>query len=243
MPDSEEIILKTPLIPDGETMKFRIIKQETDEVIGYRTHLVNRISEDGKDYYKVHLKTESIDGEVTEETSFMEMAEILKPISRHTITKREDGKMRSDVKINYEGMDMPSNCCASPGAMSLYLRGGPFDPKSKVSLNIIMMDRTFKLNATTAKGKETITVPAGTFECYKVEWTPDIGSLMDQLPAGFNFPQAFYSLAERLASRFIPSVFYWYSTKAPHCPIRYEGVEPSSFSTGEPIIEELIGIE
>jgi hypothetical protein len=238
MTESEGIILKIPMVPDGEATKFRITKKESGGITGYR------ISKHGREYYKVQLKTESIDGEVTEEASILEITEILKPISRHMIRKGKDGNVLSDTKMNYEGLDLPLNCCTSLGAMDLYLRGGPFIPKSKVSLNILMMDRSFKINGAISKEEGIITVPAGTFECYKVEWAPDISSIMDQLPSGFHFPPGFYAIGQRLISRFMPSISDWYSVEAPHHLIKYEGVElTSSLSMGEPIIEELISIE
>ena len=246
MTEPEEIILKTPEVPDGETLKFSIKKKEDRKTIGNRTYSVNRIFEDEKECYKVHVKTESNNEElreIIEETSVIEITEILKPISRHMITTVKDGKLISDSKMNYEEFDKPINCCASLSTVGLYLRGSPITPKSNIHINVMMMERFFKINATIVKEKEIISVPAGTFECHKVELVPDIASLMEQLPTGFNFPQAFYSLAQRLASRFMPSVFYWYSTEGPYHPIKYEGVEPMSSSVGEPIIEELLGIE
>ena len=50
---------------------------------------------------------------------------------------------------------------------------------------------------------------------------------------------------QRLVSRFIPSIYNWYTVKAPHHSVKYEGVgySSSSLSRGETIIEELIGIE
>ncbi|MDY6966034.1 MAG: hypothetical protein SVM80_08730 [Halobacteriota archaeon] len=245
MPDHEEIILKTPVVPDGETLKFCIKKRDTDEIIGYRTNLINRISENGKEYYKIQLKTEYIEGDLLEETTILEMADILKPIFRHAIAKRKDGRLLSEAKMDFEGLEMPPNCCASSSSMGLYLRAASFIPKSMVSLNVMMMDQSFKINATTAKEREIITVPAGTFECHKVELTPDIGSIMDQLPTGFHLPSGFYTIAQRLASRFMPSIFNWYAVEAPHHSVKYEGVEYSSSSSsmGEPIIEELISID
>ena len=62
MTEPKEIILKAPVVTDGETLKFSIKRQEDEEVIGHRTHVVNRILEGKKEYYKVCLKTEYIDG-------------------------------------------------------------------------------------------------------------------------------------------------------------------------------------
>ena len=147
--------------------------------------------------------------------------------------------------MNYEGLDIPPNCCASTSSMGLYLREASFIPKSMVSLNIMMMDQTFKINVTTAKEKELITVPAGTFECHKVELTPDVGSMMDQLSTGFHFPPGFYTIAQKLVSRFMPSIINWYAVDSPHHSVKYEGVgySSSALSMGEAIIEELVSIE
>ena len=88
-------------------------------------------------------------------------------------------------------------------------------------------------------------MPAGTFEYHKVELTPDVGSMMDQLSTGFHFPPGFYTIAQRLVSRFIPSIINWYAVDFPHHSVKYEGVgySSSALSMGEAIIEELVSIE
>jgi hypothetical protein len=53
---------------------------------------------------------------------------------------------------------------------------------------------------------ENITVPAGTFECYKIQMSPDLGLL-------------------KIATVFIPPTYFWYTTNSPHFFIRYEGLE------------------
>ncbi|MDY6958804.1 MAG: DUF3108 domain-containing protein [Halobacteriota archaeon] len=240
---SDTTILRAPKVPDGENLFYRIKDKDSDEIIGYRRYKISKIVEEGKECYEVNVKTESTDeeyNEVIDETSILGIDEVLRPITRRMITTVRDGKLVSDMKMNYEELDIPPNCCTSLSALALYLRSGPFDPKLTTSVNVMMADRLFVINSTTSKEKESITVPSGTYDCYKVELTPDIASLMDQLPAGFNFPQAFYTLAQRLVSRFIPSIYYWYSVDEPHIPIMYEGVEHSSSSVGEAIIEELV---
>ena len=246
MTEPEEIVLKAPLVSDGESLKYSIKKQEGGELLGQRTYSINKVIGGGKECYKVFVKTESNNQELREtidETSIIEISDVLTPISRHMITTVKDGKVIYDTFSNYEEFEKPINCCASLSTVGLSLRDCPFTPKSNISINVMMVDRFFKVNATVAKEKEVIKVPAGTFECHKVELVPDIASLLEQLPTGFNFPQAFYTLAQKLASRFMPSVHFWYSTKDPCIPIKYEGVEPLSSSVGEPIIEELLSIE
>ena len=57
-----------------------------------------------------------------------------------------------------------------------------------------------------SRGKERIKVPAGEFECYKLEMVPHLGVLNVFRPL-------------------FPKTFFWFTVSAPHDWIRYEGPE------------------
>jgi len=72
-------------------------------------------------------------------------------------------------------------------------------------------------------GVEKVTVPAGTYECYKLKIIPDLG-LLDK-PLG----------------RAMPGIFVWQDKKYPHLPVKYEG--PMDGPTRPAVVAEMIGVE
>jgi DNA-binding protein YbaB len=71
-------------------------------------------------------------------------------------------------------------------------------------------------------GQEMVTVPAGRFECYKIEIDP----------AGFQ---------GLLADLFLPRIFMWHTVAAPHFWVRYQGPDEGRLS--REIVRELTHFE
>jgi hypothetical protein len=59
---------------------------------------------------------------------------------------------------------------------------------------------------------ETVTVPAGTFQCYKAVLEPDLEQILGK-----------WSWAAPLIRPFVPDFFFWMDMKAPHTMVRFEG--------------------
>jgi hypothetical protein len=78
-----------------------------------------------------------------------------------------------------------------------------FDTKDK-KIYFTREDKVYSLTLH-YKGTEKITVPAGTFECYKLEMTVDLGLL-------------------GIVSAFVPKTYFWYRAKDQQW-IKYEGLE------------------
>ena len=236
---SEEIILGVPVVQDGEVTKYRLIGQESGQVSSYLTRVVNRIQVNGKECYRISAKTEYVKGEITEETSFLEISDILKPVSCHWTTKTKNGNVLLDTVMSYEdeSLELPPNT-APPTGLVFSVRGGPFVPKRKITVNLLMhTGQLAKFNIEVSK--EKVTVPAGTFECYKVGWSPDPESMMSQMP-GSKMPPGFGMVAQH----FMPTVYRWYSREKPYHTVKFEGFYPPlPCASAEQIIEELIGIE
>lgn len=72
-------------------------------------------------------------------------------------------------------------------------------------------------------GEEKVTVPSGTYDCYKLKIIPDLG-LLDK-PLG----------------RAMPGIFVWQDKKYPHLPVKYEG--PMDGPTRPAVIAEMIGVQ
>jgi len=61
-------------------------------------------------------------------------------------------------------------------------------------------------------GRETVTVPAGTFPCYRIKLEPDYKNIMGK-----------WSWASSLIKSLVPDYFFWVEEATPHYLIRFEG--------------------
>ena len=67
-----------------------------------------------------------------------------------------------------------------------------------------------KLTKQFVKGEEKITVPAGTFDCYRLEVAPDVVDLVGPVIGFF-------------ANRFVPKVTIWVDKENTHRLVKYRG--------------------
>lgn len=84
--------------------------------------------------------------------------------------------------------------------------------QEKASFHFVLMD-TFPRVDLWIDGKETLRVPAGTFECYRVRMRADAASLFPKLPA---FLRPFLSF-------FIPTYTLWMTSGEPQMIVQYAG--------------------
>ena len=61
-------------------------------------------------------------------------------------------------------------------------------------------------------GKETVSVPAGKFDCYKLKLEPDYKAILGK-----------WSWAARVLEPFVPDFFFWLEEAPPHALVRFEG--------------------
>jgi hypothetical protein len=232
---TKEIGLKAPIVPDGEVTRYHLRTKETGQSLGYITQVVNKILEEGEEYYKVNVKTESEEGSVLEESMIFKIAESLKPASYYLKVKNKRGEEVVDARMMCDQLEPP---CARPVAASFCLRGAPSMLKKKVNFHLITSEgRFFDIDGAASSKKERVKVPAGDFQCYKMEMTPDMGAYMEDLPIKVPMPPGFRVLARQ----FTVSVCYWLSVEEPHYLVKYEGFLMDSL-IGAQVIEELISI-
>ena len=99
----------------------------------------------------------------------------------------------------------------TPQGMWLTLRDLRYEVGAK-STGFIYMNPTLMANVTIQMSdRETIHVPAGTFECWKVEVTPHASEYLG-------------SAVGRLVQRFVPNYTIWIETATSHRLIKYHGV-------------------
>ena len=238
-----KLSLRVPMIPHSETTRYRIIGQKSKEVSGHITQVVNKLQENGKDYYKVHTTTEYVQGDIAEETSILEADGWLRPVSSHRVVKSQDNEVLLDTTLSFpENLsDLPENAILPglDGALFCF-RGCTFVPKGNIEVHSVMPEgNPLKQRGTISK--DMVKVQAGTFECYKVEAMADTMEMM-----GMSMPGPMQSLIER----FFPSSCTWYSAQDPHHLVMFQGHAFSVIGTmrsqailGEEIIWELLSIE
>jgi hypothetical protein len=222
--------------------------EEGKEILASQTRVVNKFPQEGKEFYKVYGLTEYLGKGALEETAIYEITEALKPISFHRVTKSSSGKVLVNVEEIYkdESLEIPLNTITQSCTSTFPFRGGPFIPsgpfmpKSKITFHCIMFPGTKPAKLYTEVSKEKITVPAGTFECYKMQWTPDMKYMVETMMPGIKLPPGF----ETLATNFMPPTNRWFSQKEPHYLVRSEGtiINPVPFVSIDPMIEELVSI-
>lgn len=82
----------------------------------------------------------------------------------------------------------------------------PFDKKGDFSFHYISDEPKVYSLTLHYRGKEKITVPAGNYECHKLEMTVDLGVL-------------------GIVGAFIPKTYFWFSLGEPIEWVKYEGLE------------------
>ena len=239
----EELSLRVLDIVDGETTRYHLLGQQSQKVSAYLTQVVSKFEEEGRECYKLHTKTQYIEGDMTEETSTLETAGSLRPLCSHRIAKSKSGAVLLDSTLLFDDatLDVPSNAVL-PGVdgLSFCLRGCTFVPKKKIAVSAMCIEGTV-LRLHGPISTEKVTVPAGTFDCYKVEL---VGDVMDTM--GYKMPPGMGGLVEH----FLPTNHYWFSQKEPHYLVKLEGIALSSTgavhklpSENEHTIQELLSIE
>ena len=116
--------------------------------------------------------------------------------------EREDmgsgSKTRRSLKI-------PSDTLAADGIAGA-LRSLPFERSRPVDLHLLSNEPRLYEISFEVRGRERVRVPAGEFECYKVELVPGLGVL-------------------NLFRFAIPKAYFWFTVDPPHYWVRYEGLE------------------
>lgn len=216
-------VLRDPGIPDGEQIVWRAIKKNREPVFSISTwHVRDR---DGRLVYEI--TTDS--GERKQAKYIMDKSD-LRLISAHVL--RNDRRGRSEVNIEVKGdqqyltyefnhkngkkkIEYGEN--SYNGMILIFsLRGFPFEKQEKIKLKSTPPFKpwrplwTWKMWKSYVKLKEVekVTVPAGTFECYKLEVAP----------------------SSRLVRQFAAKYYFWFMKEPPHCFVKYQDKDGDSVS-------------
>ena len=234
---TREIALEVPTVTDGEVTKYRLIEQTSGDICGYVTRRANRIENGQGACYRVFTQTKSIVGEVSEETALLRITDVLEPFSSQWVAKSKDGKVMVDATMSYNNgtMELPLNSQPTTAA-EFSMRGGPFSTKIKIPISIMVLGgQSFNWHIETSE--EEVTVPAGTFECYKVKYIMDSESMLSQMP-GAKMPMGFGTFIQHL----LPTFCRWYTQEEPHYSVKFEGFYPPPCPVNKLVFEELVSI-
>ena len=90
--------------------------------------------------------------------------------------------------------------------LGLAIQGYDFQRKQDFAFHYLSDEPKIYSNTLIYRDQEKVTVPAGEFDCHKVELTVNLGAL------GF-------------VGAFLPKIYFWYSDSKPAEWIKYEGLE------------------
>lgn len=114
----------------------------------------------------------------------------------------------------------PANIYAAP-CIGFALTGYPFDDTRVVSFFLWSELDPFTTMYATLDGRETVTVPAGTFECYRVRMNANLEHIVRSLALP---SESAYDVARGVVDRLRqPDTVLWFAVPWPHPFVRLEG--------------------
>lgn len=214
-------------IPEGEELSYRVTFVDQEEKsfaidgdlailqgFSYRTE---RLREDGRDYLVVteieqlgqnmHNKFET----VFELEDYLIMRRYTESVYSHS------GKMIRQQFADYEDpvySDVPP-LTITTHVITYWLRGVDFEPGKSAEFYLRLLgdsSQPWRMHARVGEEIEQVTVPAGTFECYRVIIDPDYKHFLGK-----------WAWASIIIKPLVPDFFIWYSVEPPHPMVRFEG--------------------
>jgi len=215
--------LGDPDIPHGQRLVYKFTttykstlflreikeREEVDESV----HLIERYEESGRCYYRINDTGTRINGYMFAHATILERGEHLMPVSFRASDSNPAGRTIRAMHANFddEALSYPDDTYPIFSAMTA-IRGLDFSPGARKAVHLWIAPTEIYRIWLEVEEKETIKVPAGTFECYRVELKPDIRSIM---PIG--------DFLASLIQPFIPTYHFWYSAERSHPLVRFEG--------------------
>jgi len=229
-----------PDIPDGEKLVYKVgletTEEKTESFVSPReevtkvTQIITRFTKNGKPYYRFFRAEQLAGGQINYYTYiFTDFA----PLRFVVFEKRMRSTNGRVVKKEITYFDDPEY--TSPPDLNHFfsipmtVRGMKFEPDAMNGLQIWFSSHLtpWKMNVI-VEGKESVTVPAGTFECWKVRVEPDLKAIFKN----------WYWIA-RMVKPWIPDFYYWFAAEAPYPLVKYQGVF-GPVGVSPPQVQELI---
>lgn len=191
--------LVDPRIPNGESLRYRIIKGDE---ISYSTQKIFQENDGSGLIYSVFTKSD------TQESKLLLNSSGLVPF-KSSVVNRLNGAEYSSETVIQKMPELSSDYIAIIGFEDLVhvLRGFPFEKNKELKMVIIGQkqdDKMFSMDIRYQK-LETIKIDGVSYQTHKLELIP-------QMP-GFL----------KIIGGLFPKTYFWYSTENSHILIRYEG--------------------
>jgi hypothetical protein len=199
------------LINDNGKIFIRIVEEGKGNYNGSKVPLEWKF--EGYYYTQPNLHPYYSSHKVFSEAGALQLAENLvydQGAKKVLYSRQDNGKLSNKTLMFYE--DLIDNYLLATAMISY-----PFKEKRNFKFHQITEDQSIYLATISYKGKEKVTVPAGTFDCHKVELTVDLG------PLGF-------------VGAFLPKLYFWFADTDSPFFVKYEGLE-SGLGTPYVIIE------
>jgi hypothetical protein len=239
-PHARAGMFSPPDIPDGEKLTYRAVLQTTEEKkesfvspreeVTKVTQIITRFTKNGRPYYRFFRAEQLAGGQINYYTYVFTDFE---PFRFVVFEKRMQSTNGRVVKKEITYFDDPAY--TSPPDLNHFfsipmtLRGIQFQPGVTNDLLVWFSSHLtpWKMNVI-VEGKESVTVPAGTFECWKVRVEPDLKAIFKD----------WYWIA-RIVKPWVPDFYYWFAAEAPYPLIKYQGTFGPEGVT-PPQVQELI---
>lgn len=192
-----------------EQLLYRISFGSGDTHV-YDTYSFKRTASGDRPCYEILVSSTGEDGErITQEIRLT--CPDLKPLRVHYLKTAGDGKNgREEFTAAFKGDKVEFNASGKDKILKApndtylaavhVLRGFPFGGAKRVSFNVFYYQPGITQYYAENKGLEKVRVPAGEFECYRIE-----------------------SGATGMASLMVPKAQYWYAREGSHVLVKYTG--------------------
>ncbi len=188
------------------------INAEVEDIIGYSGSLV--MGElGGESVYKMARTERTSKGDEHIWEIYMDVENMgLMRIQKKTISR--SGNVVREQWINYKDpmFNYPDNLC-HVYTITAAIRKMDLKVGSRNDIHLLLdVDSAPWHMYVVVDAIETVKVPAGEFECYKIRLDPDYKSIMGS-----------WSWASPLIKRFVPDYYFWVDVNAPHQLVRFQG--------------------
>jgi len=234
---------RPPKIPEGETCEYRVYERaenenQSESFVAPREEvqevhqIITTFAGDGQEYYRFFRAERLSGGHLNYYTYIFRISQPFRFVAFSKKVESTTGRIVHDEITYFDDPGRPfSEDLNHFYSIPMTIRGMDFPAHEKNDLKIWFSSHftPWKMDVT-VKGKDRVTVPAGTFSCWRVEVTPDLKAIM----------QRWYWIA-RILKAWIPSYGYWFSQEAPHLLVKFEGrFGPVGFSPVQ--VQELVSV-
>ena len=197
---SAQSALKDPMIPQGETIRYRLTQREEQE---FSYQIVTQNEFDGKQYYQVENQS------VKEVTKSRILRDPMIPLygEKHLYSGRAESQSTQEL-LSIPQLEENEIGLLDMNDMAFLLRGFPFDKPREMELTLLdqqagespgMAFRVF------FRGKEKLSIDGIEYEAYKLEMKAELKGAM------------------ALFSGMIPKTYFWYDQKNAHRLLKFTG--------------------